>query len=238
MGTRAHKGLGTLPILNAPWLGDSYGTKGTYMKRPLAVLAAGLICLLGTGASSQGAQVSFSAGIVIRSSADFTRPLAPFGTWVTLRSYGRVWHPGQITVGWRPYSDGHWEWTDLGWYWVSDEPWAWAVYHYGSWVFDSNFGWCWVPGTEWAPAWVSWRDSPDYIGWAPIGPGGTVLSGSLFTFVNVRNFHEPITPRNVIVNNTTIINRTTVVNNISRETRDIGGVQRRVVVNHGPGIDP
>jgi hypothetical protein len=27
-----------------------------------------------------------------------------------------------------------------------------------------------VPGDEWAPAWVSWRKSNDYVGWAPLPP--------------------------------------------------------------------
>src|SRR5262249_13582541 len=166
-----------------------------YMKRLLLILLTGLTCLVGAGVSTLEAQISFSAGIRIGSSADFTRPLSPFGTWVTLRSYGRVWRPGQVTVSWRPYSDGQWVWTDLGWYWVSDEPWAWAVYHYGSWVFDSNFGWVWVPGTEWAPAWVSWRDSSDFIGWAPLGPGGVIFAPTQFVFVDIRQFRSPIRPR-------------------------------------------
>ncbi|MEO8884293.1 MAG: DUF6600 domain-containing protein [Devosia sp.] len=57
-----------------------------------------------------------------------------------------------------------------GWYFASDEPFAWAVYHYGRWYDDGDLGWCWVPGNVWAPAWVSWRDSDDYVGWAPLPP--------------------------------------------------------------------
>jgi len=34
---------------------------------------------------------------------------------------------------------------------VSDEPWGWACYHYGTWVDDPAVGWVWVPGVEWAP---------------------------------------------------------------------------------------
>src|SRR5262245_45756193 len=116
------------------------------------------------------AEVRFSAGIEIHSAADFYDPLTPYGEWVQVRSYGRCWRPTYITeTDWRPYAVGHWEWTDCGWYWVSDEPWAWACYHYGSWVFDPPYGWVWAPGTEWAPAWVVWRESPEYIGWAPCG---------------------------------------------------------------------
>lgn len=30
--------------------------------------------------------------------------------------------------------------------------------------------WVWVPGYEWAPAWVSWRQTNDHVGWAPLPP--------------------------------------------------------------------
>src|SRR5215468_9152113 len=206
------------------------------MKRRLAILLTGLISLLGASASSP-AQVSFSAGIVINSATDFTQPLTPFGSWLTLGSYGRVWRP-QVAIGWRPYSFGRWEWTDLGWYWVSDEPWAWAVYHYGTWVFDPNNGWCWIPGTEWAPAWVSWRDSPDYIGWAPLGPSGVIFAPAQFVFVQIRVFNRPIRPNVIIVNNPTVINRTHVVNvNFRHETREFNGTRKQVVVNVGPQVN-
>jgi hypothetical protein len=75
-----------------------------------------------------------------------------------------------VESGWRPYSDGHWVWTDDGWYWASDEPWAWATYHYGRWYCDDYYGWVWMPGYEWAPAWVEWRYGGDYVGWAPLSP--------------------------------------------------------------------
>src|SRR5437773_2233500 len=71
---------------------------------------------------------------------------------------------------WRPYTDGHWVYTDVGWTWVSEEPFGWATYHYGRWTRLRNIGWVWVPGDEWAPAWVSWRKNNDYVGWAPLPP--------------------------------------------------------------------
>src|ERR1051326_2921207 len=123
------------------------------MKTRLAVLMVGLTCLWAARVSSQAA-VSFSAGIEINAASDFYDPLTPYGEWVDVGSYGRCWHPVDVEPGWRPYCEGHWEWTDCGWYWVSDEPWSWACYHYGSWVDDPGYGWCWIPGTEWAPAWV------------------------------------------------------------------------------------
>jgi hypothetical protein len=103
----------------------------------------------------------------------FQGALQPYGEWVVVGSYGRVWRP-HVAAGWRPYYYGRWEWTNEGWLWVSDEPWGWAAYHYGRWAYDPYYGWLWVPGYEWAPAWVSWRTSGDVIGWAPLAPGFSV----------------------------------------------------------------
>src|SRR6266568_339090 len=100
----------------------------------------------------------------------FEQPLAAYGDWVTVGSYGTAWRP-HVAPGWRPYYYGRWEWTNEGWLWVSDEPFGWATYHYGRWAYDPYYGWLWVPGYQWAPAWVSWRVSGDVVGWAPLAPG-------------------------------------------------------------------
>ena len=71
---------------------------------------------------------------------------------------------------WRPYADGYWAYTDVGWTWVSNEDFGWATYHYGRWARLRDHGWVWVPGREWGPAWVSWRTGGDYVGWAPLPP--------------------------------------------------------------------
>ncbi len=103
----------------------------------------------------------------------FYLSLSSDGGWVNNAQFGWVWYPYHRTAGWRPYTLGHWVWTDYGeWLWVSDEPFGWATYHYGRWFLDPFYGWVWLPGRVWAPAWVSWRDCDDYIGWAPIGPWG------------------------------------------------------------------
>src|SRR6185436_11642385 len=108
--------------------------------------------------------------VVIQTEADFYTPLSPYGEWVVVGGYGRCWRPARVEVGWRPYTSGHWELTDAGWYWASDEPWGWATYHYGRWEMSAGYGWIWVPQTEWAPAWVSWRSGGGYVGWAPLPP--------------------------------------------------------------------
>ena len=71
--------------------------------------------------------------VEIRAASDFYEPLTPYGRWEVVGSYGRCWIPGRVEAGWRPYCNGYWQRTDAGWYWVSDEPWAWATYHYGRW---------------------------------------------------------------------------------------------------------
>ena len=79
-------------------------------------------------------QVEVSAGpaeVTIRSENDFYEPLNPYGRWEVVGGYGRCWIPGRVEANWRPYCNGHWERTDAGWYWASEEPWAWATYHYG-----------------------------------------------------------------------------------------------------------
>lgn len=161
----------------------------------------------------------------------FHDQLSPYGQWVQREGYGAVWVP-QVQAGWRPYTSGHWVYTDQGWAWVADEPWGWAAFHYGRWYYDNEIGWAWVPGTVWAPAWVAWRHGGGYLGWAPLGPavgftfeagldfGGYVIAPGFYTFVGERDILAPrvstvivATTRNVtIVNNTTNITNYGVVN--------------------------
>ena len=208
--------------------------------KPL-ICRAGLIvaAMLASSLGTSSAQAEISVGISVHAESDFYEPLTPYGGWVEVGGYGRCWHPARVAVGWRPYCEGHWEWTDCGWYWVSDEPWGWACYHYGSWVDDPVVGWVWVPGLEWAPAWVSWRVGGGYIGWAPLPPRHLVVGvrPAPFFFVEERRIHERVTPSTVIVNNTTIINKTTVINNMRQETRSIGGgAPQKVMINEGPSV--
>ncbi len=207
------------------------------MKRSLIILAVGLAGSMNVGLFRATADLEVSVGVSIHSTAEFYEPLAPHGAWFEAGSYGRCWHPTGVAVDWRPYCDGYWEWTDCGWYWVSDEPWAWACYHYGSWIDDPNVGWCWVPDVEWAPAWVSWRIGGDYVGWAPCGPRGVVIAPSCFVFVEGRHFNERVRPGNVIVNNTLIFSKTTGSSAVKRESRTFDGRKQTVMVNEGPRVD-
>jgi hypothetical protein len=100
-----------------------------------------------------------------------------------------------IDADWCPYLDrGQWVDSDTGWYWLSDYTWGWAVFHYGRWEREPRFGWVWVPGHVWSPAWVAWRSTGDYYGWAPLPPGASVLGAansvttSSFVFVPANHF--------------------------------------------------
>ncbi len=166
----------------------------------------------------------------------FYDELSPYGSWIDYPGYGYVWLPN-VGPDFKPYSsNGHWVFTEAGWTWASDYDWGWATFHYGRWFFDNTYGWMWIPGYEWAPAWVSWRKSPDYYGWAPLGPG--VSGNGANVYISAGSYNPPsnywcfVAPqyvtsphvnnyyvnenRNVtIINNTTIINTTVTNNNIT-----------------------
>ncbi len=165
------------------------------------------LILLGVTAGAGFAATSVSAGIHIgpsgQASVDvgfFYDDLASYGNWVERPNYGWAWRPRAVASSWRPYQAGHWVWTDEGWTWISDEPYGWATYHYGRWYDDPDYGWEWIPGNEWAPAWVAWQESDDYLGWAPLPPTvdfrpGIELNVSLgsdaYLFVPERQFLAP-----------------------------------------------
>jgi Family of unknown function (DUF6600) len=211
------------------------------MNKISILFAMALTCVLVLSAVNARADFEVSASVSIHATSDFYTPLSACGTWVEVGSYGRCWRPTGVAASWRPYCNGHWEWTDCGWYWVSDEPWAWACYHYGYWVYDPDYGWIWVPGVDWAPAWVCWRIGGDYIGWAPMPPPGHFFAhhaaDSAFVFVDANHFNEHITPARVIANNHSIVGRTKYIADMKHVTRKLAGVgERRVIVNEGPGL--
>ena len=169
--------------------------------------------------------------------------LEEHGDWREVGDYGYCWQPRDVGRDWRPYRDGRWLYTDAGWTWDSDEPYSWAVYHYGRWARVDRIGWVWVPGTEWGPAWVSWRRSERHVGWAPLPPEATFtrtigfnvrvdadydIGPTNYSFVNVRDFGSRRLSRVIIApqQNVTIINRTTNITNIT--------YVNNTVINNGP----
>ena len=150
--------------------------------------------------------------------------LSPYGHWINHPVYGYIWTP-EVEYGFSPYETaGHWVWTEYGWTWVSDYPWGWAPFHYGRWDFDDFYGWFWIPDEVWGPAWVCWRQSPGYYGWAPLGPGISMEYAhggrwhphdDRWVFLEDRHMgehdiHRYYAPRG---NNVTIIRTSTIINN-------------------------
>jgi hypothetical protein len=185
-----------------------------------------LLVALNTGAwiipqAASGQQLSVTYQL-------FYDELSPYGMWVEYPNYGYVWIPDR-DPGFSPYETaGHWVFTDDGWTWVSDYPWGWAAFHYGRWDYDNYYGWFWVPDDVWGPAWVSWRRSPGYFGWAPLRPGISInmAFGSDYhernerwIFVRDRDITRPDIGRYYVnrTNNVTIINNSTVIVNTRRD---------------------
>ena len=189
---------------------------------------------------------------------NFYDALSPYGEWINNPEYGYVWMPN-VGPDFRPYAtNGNWVYTDEGWTWASNYSWGWAPFHYGRWFYEDGYGWMWIPGNEWAPAWVSWRRSPDYYGWAPLGPsvsmtvavgGGYNPPPHYWCFVpqqyvtspHVNNYYVSEQQNVTIINNTTVIRNTTVVNNTYNNTTVINNniSNTRVTVNnYAGGPDP
>lgn len=106
----------------------------------------------------------------------FYDQMEPYGTWVDEPDVGRVFIPD--TENYVPYTVGHWQYTNLGFVWVSNEPYGWATSHYGRWAYSNNFNrWYWSPDTQWGPAWVEWRQTGADFGWAPLAPDVVVRAG-------------------------------------------------------------
>src|ERR1700731_772155 len=178
----------------------------------------------------------------------FYTKLEPHGAWLETSDYGYVWQPreAESSRSWRPYTNGRWVYTDAGWTWISQEPFGWATYHYGRWKRVRGIGWVWVPGDQWAPAWVSWRKSNDYVGWAPLPPEARFdqrtgihnwsdnyydIGPDQYCFVPTREFGAQRIESTIVPpeRNVTIVNQTTNVTNIT--------YSNTTVVNEGPNYD-
>ena len=141
------------------------------------------------------------------------------GTWRVDARYGNVWTPNRVAAGWAPYRDGHWVWIDpWGWTWVDDEPWGFAVSHYGRWA-NFNGRWGWVPGpvrtpAYYAPALVVFVGGGSFqltiaggvvggVAWFPLGPREVYRPA----YPVSRSYFENINRSNTVIN-TNVINNT------------------------------
>lgn len=149
--------------------------------------------------------------------------LDDYGSWSTVETYGSVWFPTRVDVGWAPYRHGRWMWVDpWGWSWVDRSPWGFAPYHYGRWC-QVGTRWGWIPGPRhlrpvYAPALVAFVGGHHFgvginvggpVGWFPLGPRDVYVPW----YRGSRNYFN-----NINVRNTTIINNvhiTNVYNNYS-----------------------
>ncbi len=148
--------------------------------------------------------------------------LDTYGRWDTVSSYGSVWFPSNVSVGWAPYRDGHWAWIEpYGWTWIDRNPWGFAPFHYGRWAYVSN-RWGWMPGpmnvrSIYAPALVGFIGGSRWglgistgpVGWFPLGRHDVYVpwyhvSRDYFRRVNVYN--------STVINN---VNITNIYNNYS-----------------------
>src|ERR1043166_5098042 len=183
-----------------------------------------------------------------RGYSTFYTRLESYGDWIETGDYGYVFSPreAESSPRWRPYTNGRWVYSDAGWMWISEEPFGWATYHYGRWTRLRGIGWVWVPGNEWAPAWVSWRKSNDYVGWAPLPPEARFdqrtgihnwsdsyydIGPDQYCFVASREFGAPRVEQTLLPpeRNVTIVDQTTNVTNIT--------YNNTTVVNEGPNYD-
>ncbi len=105
--------------------------------------------------------------------------LNAYGEWIYTRKYGYVWRPYRTAIDdyadWSPYRYGHWRWIPpYGWTWVNDEPWGWATYHHGRWIFVDGY-WVWTPyglvragRSWWRPALIILGTWGSNVYWCPL----------------------------------------------------------------------
>jgi hypothetical protein len=112
--------------------------------------------------------------------------LDDYGAWNNDQTYGSVWYPNSVPIGWAPYSAGYWNWVGpWGWTWIDSSPWGFAPFHYGRWIYGGG-RWGWCPGPIFArpfygPAFVGFLGSRGGfgfgfgvgagVGWFPLGWG-------------------------------------------------------------------
>ena len=151
------------------------------------------------------------------------------GSWWNEPGYGAVWAPTYISIGWAPYSYGHWTWiSPWGFTWVDYSPWGYAPFHYGRWAYLHQ-RWCWVPPRHhrpvFAPALVGWtgmpgiRDPrhPGSVGWFPLAPREVYVP------------QQRVSPRylrNVNISNTTIDNNAQITNAYNGRVRNVRNANR------------
>lgn len=129
------------------------------------------------------------------------------GEWINTSDYGYVWRPYRNVTSrydnWSPYRYGQWRLLPYyGWTWVNDEPWGWATYHHGRWVYHNGY-WAWTPynyrrasRSYWRPALVVFTTWGNNYCWYPLPYA--------YNYYDYNYYYDR--RKTVIINNTTIIN--------------------------------
>ena len=142
--------------------------------------------------------------------------LDTYGQWRPEPTYGHLWYPAAVPVGWAPYRYGHWAFVaPWGWTWIDDAPWGFAPFHYGRWVFVGG-RWGWWPGAVivarpvYAPALVAFFGGANWgvslavggpvgaVGWVPLAPHEVFRPYYRSSVTYVRNINITTVNRTVI----------------------------------------
>lgn len=162
--------------------------------------------------SKEGEWVEIEKSEFLQELNENTDEIQDFGEIENSTQIIYVWRPYTTDYYWNPYINGSWIFTNFGWVWNSYYNWGWAPYNYGRWYCSNYYGWVWFPGNVWAPNYVSWRNSGNYVGWYPTCPrfrwrgrGTHVYTNHLYAynpqnwvFVNQKDFTKKIN-KNIIV---------------------------------------
>jgi hypothetical protein len=165
--------------------------------------------------------------------------LEPYGNWVSYQDQ-YVFLPHHVDHGWRPYTLGHWSYTQrYGWMWVSSERFGWATYHYGRWGYSRDIGWYWVPGRRWAPAWVAWSRGHNEVAWAPLPPhrgGGESDVNVSITIGDVPDYYWQAVPTSAFLSinlsNSIIRDRNQVRTIVQQSPPETVHIENNIVINN------
>jgi hypothetical protein len=170
------------------------------------------------------------------------------GTWSDDPTYGPIWQPQNVPVGWAPYRYGHWAWVEpWGWTWIDDAPWGFAPFHYGRWAMVGG-AWAWVPGPVaprpvYAPALVAFVGGPGFsmavvgggaVAWFPLGPREVFVPAYAVSPVYVNRVNV-VTVTNVTLVNRVYVNQTVGVTTVDRRAFVAAQPVNRAIVTVPPG---
>jgi FecR protein len=154
------------------------------------------------------------------------------GSWTNTPDYGPVWYPNGVPGGWAPYQVGYWSYiAPWGYTWVDAQPWGFAPFHYGRWIWSGR-SWGWVPSPPrpargiyirpvYAPALVAWVGAGAAVAWVALGPHEVYVprypvSANYVRNINLSNTTVNATVINNIYNTTVINNKTVNVTYVNR----------------------